>query len=220
VAAAIPMIFAMGGDPVKLGIVDGLARPGGNVTGISFLVSEMAAKHVQLLNELAPKTGVIGFLSNPNNPNLTSAATEAQRAAAILGHKLVVVNASAESDFDLAFTTLVQQRVQSLFVEVDPFFTDQRARIAALAARHALPSIYALREFVDAGGLMSYGTSITDANRQLGVYAGRVLKGTKPAELPVMQSTMFELVINLKTAKALGLEVPPNLLARADEVIE
>jgi ABC-type uncharacterized transport system substrate-binding protein len=220
VPATIPMVFAMGGDPVKLGIVDGLARPGGNVTGISFLVSEMAAKHVQLLIELAPKTAVIGFLANPNNPNLASAATEAQKAADMLSLKLVVVNAGAERDFDPAFTKLVQQRVDSLFVEVDPFFTDQRARIAALAARHALPSIYALREFVDAGGLMSYGTSITDANRQLGVYTGRVLKGTKPAELPVMQSTIFELVINLKAAKALGLEVPTSILLRADELIE
>jgi putative tryptophan/tyrosine transport system substrate-binding protein len=210
----------MGGDPVKLGIVDGLARPGGNVTGISFLVSGMAAKHVQLLNELAPKTEVIGFLANPNNPNLASAATEARRAADMLNHQLVVVNASAEGDLDSAFITLVQQRVGALFVEVDPFFTDQRARIAALATRHALPSIYALREFVDAGGLISYGTSITDANRQLGVYAGRILGGIRAAELPVMQSTLFELVINLKTAKALGLEVPPTLLARADEVIE
>jgi ABC-type uncharacterized transport system substrate-binding protein len=218
--ATIPMVFAMGGDPVKLGIVDGLARPGGHVTGISFLVSEMAAKHVQLLNELAPKTAVIGFLANPNNPNLASATTEARRAADMLKHKLVVVNASAERDLDSAFTTLVQQRVDALLVEVDPFFTDQRARIAALAVRHALPSVYALREFVDAGGLMSYGTSITDANRQLGVYAGRILKGIRPAELPVMQSTLFELVINLKTAKALGLDVPPTLLARADEVIE
>ena len=138
VAAAIPMVFAMGGDPVKLGIVDGLARPGGNVTGISFLVSEMAAKHVQLLNELAPKTAVVGFLANPNNPNLASATTEARKAADMLSHKLVVVNAGAEGDFEPAFTTLVQQRVESLLVEVDPFFTDQRARITALAARHRL----------------------------------------------------------------------------------
>ena len=138
----------------------------------------------------------------------------------MLSHKLVVVNAGAEGDFEPAFTTLVQQRVESLLVEVDPFFTDQRATITALAARHRLPSIYALREFVDAGGLMSYGTSITDANRQLGAYTGRVLKGTKPAELPVMQSTLFELVINLKAARALGLEVPTSILLRADEVVE
>ena len=220
VPATTPMVFAMGGDPVRLGLVDGLARPGGNVTGISFLVSEMAAKHVQLLNELAPKTAVIGLLANPNNPNLASAAEEAQKAADLLGRKLVVVNANAEGDFEPAFTRLVRQRVEALFVQVDPFFGDQRATITALAARHALPSIYALREFVDVGGLMSYGTSVTDANRQLGVYTGRILKGTRPAELPVMQSTMFELVINLKAAKALGLEVPTSILLRADEVIE
>jgi putative ABC transport system substrate-binding protein len=220
VPATTPMVFAMGGDPVRLGLVDGLARPGGNATGISFLVSEMAAKHVQLLNELAPKTAVIGLLANPNNPNLASAAEEAQKAADLLGRKLIVVNANAEGDFEPAFTRLVRQRVEALFVQVDPFFGDQRATITALAARHALPSIYALREFVDVGGLMSYGTSITDANRQLGVYTGRILKGTRPAELPVMQSTMFELVINLKAAKALGLEVPTSILLRADEVIE
>jgi ABC-type uncharacterized transport system substrate-binding protein len=220
VPATTPMVFAMGGDPVRLGLVDGLARPGGNATGISFLVSEMAAKHVQLLNELAPKTAVIGLLANPNNPNLASAAEEAQKAADLLGRKLVVVNANAEGDFEPAFTRLVRQRVEALFVQVDPFFGDQRATITALAARHALPSIYALREFVDVGGLMSYGTSVTDANRQLGVYTGRILKGTRPAELPVMQSTMFELVINLKAAKALGLEVPTSILLRADEVIE
>jgi putative tryptophan/tyrosine transport system substrate-binding protein len=220
VPATIPMVFAMGGDPVKLGLVAGLARPGGNVTGISFLVSEMAAKHVQLLTELAPKIAVVGFLANPNNPNLASAATEAQKAADMLGHKLVVVHTSTESEFDPAFTTFVQERVEALFVQVDPFFTDRRARIAALASRHALPAIYALREFVDAGGLLSYGTSITDANRQLGIYTGRVLKGTKPAELPVMQSTTFELAINLKAAKAIGLAVPTSILLRADEVIE
>jgi putative ABC transport system substrate-binding protein len=220
VPATTPMVFAMGGDPVRLGLVDGLARPGGNATGISFLVSEMAAKHVQLLNELAPKTAVIGLLANPNNPNLASAAEEAQKAADLLGRKLVVVNANAEGDFEPAFTRLVRQRVEALFVQVDPFFGDQRATITALAARHALPSIYALREFVDVGGLMSYGTSVTDANRQLGVYTGRILKGTRPAELPVMQSTKFELVINLKAAKALGLEVPTSILLRADEVIE
>jgi putative tryptophan/tyrosine transport system substrate-binding protein len=220
VPATIPLVFAMGGDPVKLGIVDGLARPGGSATGISFLVSEMAAKHVELLNELMPKSAVIGFLANPNNPNLVSATTQARRAAELFKQKLIIVNANAETDLDPAFTMLVQEGVKGLFVEVDPFFTDQRARLAALAARHALPTVYALREFIDAGGLISYGTSITDANRQLGVYTGRILKGIRPAELPVMQSALFELVINLKTAKALGIDIPPTLLARADEVIE
>ncbi len=163
---------------------------------------------------------MIGFLVNPNNPNLAAAATAAQEAADMLRRKLVVVKASTESDFDPAFKMLVQERVEALFVQGDPFITDHRASIVALASRHTLPAIYALREFVDAGGLMSYGTSITDANRQLGIYTGRVLKGAKPTELPIMQSTIFELVINLKAAKALGLDVPTTILLRADEVIE
>jgi putative ABC transport system substrate-binding protein len=220
VPPTIPMLFAMGGDPVKLGIVDGLARPGGNVTGISFLISEMAAKHIQLLQELVPKTAVIGFLANPNNPNLASAVAAGQQAADMLKRKLLIVSASTESGLNAAFETFVRENVEALLVQGDPFFTDHRATIVALASRHGLPAIYALREFVDAGGLMSYGTSITDANRQLGTYTGRVLKGAKPAELPVMQSTTFELVINLKAAKALGLEVPTATLLRADEVIE
>jgi putative ABC transport system substrate-binding protein len=220
VPATIPIVFAMGGDPVKLGVVASLARPGGNMTGVSFLVRELAPKQIQLLRELAPKAAVMGFLVNPNNPDFSSATKATQEAADALGRKLVVVKASAASDFDLAFATLVQQRVAALFVDVDPLFVDQRTKLAALAARHRLPAIYALREFVDAGGLMSYGPSITDANRQLGLYTGRVLKGTKPADLPVMQSTTFELVINLKTAKTLGLTIPPSLLLRADQVIE
>jgi len=217
---AIPMVFAMGGDPVKLGIVASLARPEGNITGISFLVSEMAAKQVQLLHELAPKTRVIGFLTNPNNPNAASAITTAQQAAGGLGQKLVVVNATREIEFDRAFEELRDQQVEALLVQVDPFLADQRSRIIALASRHALPAIYALREFVDVGGLLSYGTSITDANRQLGVYTGKILSGSRPAELPIMQSTTFELVLNLRAAKTLGLEVPTSMLLRADEVIE
>jgi len=220
VPATIPLVFAMGGDPVKLGVVASLARPGGNITGVSFLVNALAAKQIELLQELAPNAKVVGFLVNPNSPNLASEMKEAQAAVAAFGHELVVVKVTRESDFDQAFKTLVEARVAALFVEVDAFFTDRRANIAALAAQYALPAIYALREFVDAGGLMSYGTSITDANRQVGIYAGRILKGTKPAELPVMQSTRFELVINLKAAKALGIEIPSRLLARADEVIE
>jgi putative tryptophan/tyrosine transport system substrate-binding protein len=220
VPSTIPMVFAMGGDPVKLGIVDGLARPGGNVTGIAFLVNGLTAKHLQLLMELAPRATVVGFLVNPTDPNLASDKQQGEEAARVLGHKLVIVNASAESDLEPAFATLAKERVGALFVQVGPFTTDQRTKISALAARYALPAIYALREFVDAGGLMSYGTSIVDANRQLGIYTGRVLKGTRPADLPVMQSTTFELVINLKAARALGLDIPTSILLRADEVIE
>jgi putative ABC transport system substrate-binding protein len=220
VPATIPMVFAMGGDPVRLGIVPSLARPGGNITGVSFLVNGLAAKQLQLLRELTPKAGIIGFLVNPNDPNFMPDTRDAQNAADALGHKLAVVDAGTVGDFDRAFRTLVQQRVGALLVQVGPFFADQRTTIAALAAQHRLPAIYGLREFVDDGGLMSYGTSITAANRQLGLYAARVLKGTKPADLPVIQSTTFEFVINMKTAKALELTIPPSLLGRADQVIE
>jgi len=220
IPATIPLVFAMGGDPVELGIVASLNRPGGNVTGVSFLVNALAAKQIELIRELVPSAAAIGLLVNPKSPNLPSELKSAHAAAAAFGHRLVIAEASRESDFDKVFETLVQARVAALFVEVDAFFTDRRAEITALAARHAVPAIYALREFVDAGGLMSYGTSITEANRQAGLYTGRILKGSKPAELPVMQSTRFELIINLKTAKTLGLEIPPTLLARADEVIE
>jgi putative ABC transport system substrate-binding protein len=220
VPTTMPLTFAMGGDPVKLGIVDSLARPGGNITGIAFLVNGLTAKHLQLLAELAPKTRVVGLLVSPTDPNTASDTQQAQEAARVLGHKLVIANASAESDLESAFATLANDKVEALFVQVGPFTTDQRTKITPLAARYRLPAIYALREFVDAGGLMSYGTSITDANRQLGIYTGRVLKGTKPADLPVMQSTTFELVMNMKAAKALGLAIPPGVLAIADEVIE
>jgi len=213
------MVFAMGGDPVRLGIVPSLARPGGNITGVSFLVNRLAAKQLQLLSELVPKAGILGFLVNPNDPNFAPDMRDAQEAADALGQKLAVVKAGTVDDFEATFRTLVEQRVGALLVQVGPFFADQRTRIAALAARHRLPAIYGLREFVDAGGLMSYGTSITAANRQLGLYVARVIKGTKPSDLPVIQSTTFELVINLKTAKALGLTIPPSLLGRADEVI-
>jgi putative tryptophan/tyrosine transport system substrate-binding protein len=173
-----------------------------------------------LLHELVPTAAVLGLLANPNNPNVVSATTAAQQAAHGLDLKLVIVEATEESQFDRAFETLIGQRVQALLVQVDPFLADHRARITALAARYSLPAIYALRDFVDAGGLLSYGTSITAANRQLGLYTGQVLKGVSPAELPVMQSTTFELLLNLKSAKALSLEVPTSILLRADEVIE
>jgi putative ABC transport system substrate-binding protein len=216
----IPMVFAMGGDPVKLGIVESLNRPGGNITGVTFLVNGLAAKALDIVHDLVPKAATIGFLFNPKNPNAESETKELQTAANILGKKLVAAKASTENELDSAFTTFVQQQVAALLVDPDPFFPDHRVNIVGLAARHALPAVYELRDFAVAGGLLAYGTSITDANRQLGAYTGRVLKGTKPADLPVMQSTRFELVINLKTAKALGLAVPPVLLAQADEVIE
>jgi putative tryptophan/tyrosine transport system substrate-binding protein len=216
----IPMVFAMGGDPVELGIVESLNRPGGNITGVTFLVSGLAVKALEILNDLLPKATTIGFLFNPENPNSESSMKEAEEAANKLGKKLIAAEASTEHEIDSAFTTLEQQQAAALLVQPDSLFTDQRVKIVVLAARQALPAVYTLRDFAVAGGLVAYGTSITDANRHLGSQTGRVLKGDKPADLPVMQSTRFELIINLKTAKALGLEIPPILLVRADEVIE
>jgi putative ABC transport system substrate-binding protein len=220
VPASLPLLFAMGGDPVKLGVVPSLARPGSNLTGIAFLVNGLAAKHTQLLRELAPKVATIGFLANPKDPNFEPDSRETQEAANVLGLKLVVARASTEPELDEAFATLKREQVEALFVQVGPVTTDLRTTIALRAASNKLPAIYGLREFVDAGGLMSYGTSITDANRQLGVYTGQVLKGAKPADLPVLQSTAFELLINLKVAKTIGLDVPTSILLRANEVIE
>jgi putative ABC transport system substrate-binding protein len=220
VPSTIPIVFAMGGDPVKLGVVASLNKPGDNITGVSFLISGLAAKAVELLHELLPKAIAIGFLVNPHDPNTESETKDAQAAAKVFGQNLVVVEASTESDLDAAFTNLVHHNVAALVVEPDPFFADQATKIVAIAARHSLPAVYQLRKFAAAGGLASYGTGIAEANRQVGVYAGRILNGTKPGDLPVVQSTKFELVINLKTARALGLTVPPALLAIADEVIE
>ena len=220
VPATIPIVFAMGGDPVKLGVVASLARPGGNVTGVTFLVNELAEKSVAILHELVPKVATIGFLLNPNDPNAESDMRGAQKAADALGLKLVFAKAGTVGEIGSAFTALVRQKVGALFVDTDPFFALHRATIVALAARHAMPAIYQLREFAAEGGLITYGTSITDANRQLGVYTGRVLSGTKPADLPVTQSTKFELIINRKTAKALRITIPQSLLIQAQEVIE
>jgi putative ABC transport system substrate-binding protein len=216
----IPIVFAMGGDPVKLGIVASLSRPGDNITGVSFLINGLAGKEVELLHDLLPKAAVIGFLVNPKSPNGESDTRETQAAVDVFGQKLVVAKASTESEIDSAFAVFVEQRVAALFVDPDPFFVDQRVKIVALAAQHALPTVSQLREFAAAGGLISYGTSITAANRQLGVYTGRILRGTKAGDLPVIQSTKFECVVNLKTAQALGITVPQSILARADEVIE
>jgi putative ABC transport system substrate-binding protein len=218
--ATIPIVFVMGGDPVKLKVVASLARPGGNITGVTFLANELAAKEVQLLHELVPKADLIGFLVNPNDPNSNPDVEQAQEAADTLQQKLLIVKASTESDIELVFSTLAQQKAGALFVDVEPFLSMQTPRILALAARLKLPTVSSVEGFAAAGGLMNYGTSIVDANRQLGVYTGKVLKGTKPADLPVMQPTKFKLVINLKTASALGVTIPASLLTAADEVIE
>jgi putative tryptophan/tyrosine transport system substrate-binding protein len=205
---SIPIVFATGEDPVKVGLVASLNRPGSNLTGISFYNSaDLHSKQLEFLREVVPKAAVIGLLVNPTQ-------------ARALGQQILIVNASSERDFDIAFATLAQQRAGALLIAGNAFFTGQRDRLVALAARFALPAIYTLREFVAAGGMMSYGGSLTDAYRQVGVYAGRILRGEKPADLPVTLPTKFELVMNLKTVKALGLTVPDKLLALADDVIE
>jgi putative tryptophan/tyrosine transport system substrate-binding protein len=218
--ASVPVIFVIGADPVKWGLVASLNRPGGNVTGVSFLVDALVAKRMEVLRELIPSGTSIGALANPKNPNAESDINDVQTAAKSFGQEIHVVTAGIEQDFDPAFASLVQQRVAGLFVVPDPFLFSRRDRIVALAAQHALPAIYDRHETVLDGGLISYGPSVTDANKQAGIYAGRILKGAKPADLPVMQPTKFELAINLKTAKTLGIAIPPTLIARADEVIE
>ena len=204
-------------DPVKMGFVDSLNRPGGNVTGVTFLANELEAKQLDLLSELVPRADAIAYLVNPSNPNT---ATAVLAAGQVLGRRIHVLNASAESDLDSAFAGLGQQGAGALLISPDPLFTSRREQIVSLALRHAVPTMYQYREHVAAGGLISYGVDLKDTYRQHGIYVGRILKGASPADLPVMQPTKFELVINLKTAKALGLTVPPTLLARADEVIE
>jgi putative ABC transport system substrate-binding protein len=219
--ATIPIVFATGDDPVKIGLVARLNRPGGNITGISFFNgAEVESKQLDLLHEVVPKAAVIGVLMNPTATAAESQEREARVAARALGLQILTLNASSERDFDTAFTTLTQRGAGALLIAGNALFTDQRDRLVALAARHSLPTMFPHDDFVAAGGLISYSASITDAYRQAGVYSGRILKGAKASDLPVMLPTKYGLVINLKTAKALGLDVPPTLLARADEVIE
>jgi putative tryptophan/tyrosine transport system substrate-binding protein len=218
---AVPIVFGVGDDPVKLGLVASLARPGGNVTGINFFVHEIVSKRLALLHELVPTAARIAVLVNPGNTAAAEATLkEAREAAPALGLQMVAFKAGTMGEIDAAFAAIARERGEALLVGGDGFFFTRREQFAALAARDRLPTISAVREFAEAGGLMSYGTALTDMFRQAGIYAGSIVKGAKPADLPVLQSTRFELVINLRTARALGIEVPPMLLARADEVIE
>ena len=216
----IPIIFATGSDPVRDGIVASLNRPGGNITGVTFLVSGLGAKRLDLLRQLVPKATLIAMLVNPGSVNTEAERRDVQAAAQAMGHQLIILDASNDHDIETAFATFVQRGAGALIVGAGAFLFSSRERLVGLAARHALPAIYGDREDAVAGGLMSYGPSIVDAYRQIGIYAGRILKGEKPADLPVLQSTKFALVINLKTAKALGLKFHPQLLATADAVIE
>jgi len=218
--ATIPIVFEVGSDPVQYGLVASLARPGGNVTGVTFLGGELPAKQLEVLHEAVPKSAINGMLENPTNPNSDAVRTNVQAAADSLGRKLVVAKAIVERDIEPAFTTLVQQGIGSLLLRSDGLFNDRTEMLVALAARHVLPTIYPQREFVVAGGLMSYGASLRDALRHVGLYTGKILMGAKPSDLPVMQAVKVELAINLKTARALGLTVSLPLLGRADEVIE
>jgi putative ABC transport system substrate-binding protein len=217
---SIPIVFETAGDPIKLGLVDSLNRPGRNVTGVTQLNSELVSKRLGLLHDLIPTATIIGLLLNPNDPRAETQSGDMQEAAHALGLQIHIVNASTEGEIDSAFATLARLRAGALIVGTGEFFNSRPEQLAELAARHAMPAFYQLRQFAAAGGLISYGTSITDAYRQAGVYTGRILKGEKPADLPVLRPTKFELIINLKTAKALGLTIPPGVLAIADEVIE
>jgi putative ABC transport system substrate-binding protein len=215
----VPIVFATGGDPVKDNLVASLGRPGGNITGVSFL-GNLGSKKLELLRELVPKARIVGVLVNPQSPPSQAERMDVLTAAQAVGQRVIVLNVRKEGDFDTAFATIVHERAGALLVTGDALFTSRRHKLVALAAQHAVPTIHTEMLFVEAGGLMKYGASITDAYRQVGIYTGRILKGEKPADLPIIQPTKFELVLNLKTAKALGLTVPPSLLLRADRLIE
>ena len=220
VTSTIPIVFTTGGDPVKLGLVASLARPGNNLTGVALLFAEVQAKRLQMLQELVPAITAVALLVNPTNAATDQDTREMEVAARSLGLQLQLLQAATDTDFDTAFATILERRVGGLIVAQDPFFIARRDQLVTLAARHAVPTIYFSGEFVRAGGLISYGGSLAAGYRQVGLYAGRILEGTKPADLPVVQPTKFELVVNLKTAEALGLTVPQTILGRADEVIE
>jgi putative ABC transport system substrate-binding protein len=221
VTTAIPVVFNMGDDPVKLGLVPSLSRPGGNLTGVNFFAVELTAKRLELLRELVPGAARVAVLVNPANPaDSEPIVHDAQAAARAMGLQILVLEATSSKEIDAAFATLARERPDALLVGTGPPLTARRVQLAQLAAYHKIPAIYALRQNVEIGGLISYGASLRAAYRQVGIYCGRILKGASPSDLPVVQSTKFELVINLLTAKLLGLDVPPSLLARADEVIE
>ena len=216
----IPIVFTANSDPVAQGLVTSLNRPGGNVTGVTIFGPAAVTKRLQLLRDLMPQVVAIAYLMNPSNPNAEFELQAAQTAARSLGLEMLVLRAGTERELDTTLATTAQQRAGALLVASDTFFVGRREQVVTLAARHQLPAIYYLREFAEAGGLMTYGNSLPDVYRHVGVYVGRILKGEKPADLPVVQSTKFELIVNLKTAKALGLDIPPNFLTLADEVIE
>jgi len=218
--STIPIVFIVGADPIAIGLVDSLSRPSSNVTGVSNYLSDLGAKRLELLRELVPNAAVIGVLVNPSFPDAESQSKDLKEAAHKLGQLVRIVNVNNEKDFDAAFATLRQLQAEVLLVTVDPLFNSRREQLIALAAQHKIPAIYFGREFVVSGGLMSYAANLADGYRQASIYVGRILKGTKPADLPVVQPTKFEMVVNLKTAKTLGLTIPPSLRARADEVIE
>jgi ABC-type uncharacterized transport system substrate-binding protein len=218
--SAIPIVFTVGGDPVKLGLVASLNRPGGNATGVSLLTTAPEAKRLGLLKELVPDAAVFGVLINPNYQEAEAQSREVQEAGRALGRRIQIANAGSDKELGTAFAALVEQRAAALLVAADPFFDTRRQRIVALAAQFKLPAIYQFRDYAVAGGLMSYGISISDGYRQVGIYTGQILKGAKPADLPIHQSIKFECVINLKTAKTFGLQISDNLLSLADEVIE